>query len=103
MLQKHKLYTELMLNTVQVALEGIHEKGYIHHDVKPGNIVCNQEGATALIDFGTCTELADGIERRQGVFCGLGSVYKILPHSSGDTYSPLQWVSWQKPEEKKNK
>lgn len=52
-LDEHKRYTEKMLDDVQKALESIHDKGYIHCDVKLENIVCNRKGAT-LIDFGLC-------------------------------------------------
>ena len=44
---------------VAEALEAAHEKGVIHRDLKPGNIMITPEGRVKLLDFGIATMKAD--------------------------------------------
>ncbi len=40
------------------ALEAIHASGILHRDLKPGNIMCRDDGTLALIDFGLAKDEA---------------------------------------------
>ena len=40
------------LSQILSALEYIHRKGVLHLDLKPGNIMVNQDDEVVLIDFG---------------------------------------------------
>lgn len=64
--------------TAQIAscIEQIHQKGVIHNDLSPSNLMKNKEGHVTLIDFGHAGYLGDQIP-----------FDKRAPHSNSDRYS----------------
>src|SRR5262245_36805753 len=52
-----KLFRELMF-----ALGDIHEKGVLHRDLKPQNLMFRQDGSLAIVDFGIAKHV-DGVDR----------------------------------------
>ncbi|CCM02043.1 uncharacterized protein FIBRA_04119 [Fibroporia radiculosa] len=54
----------LLTAELVLALEWLHKQGFVHHDIKPGNILVDNEGHCLLGDFGACRELDRGVLRR---------------------------------------
>jgi serine/threonine protein kinase len=48
---------EDMGGVILSALQHMHEKGYLHKDISPDNIILTREGAPILIDFGSAAPL----------------------------------------------
>ena len=53
--------TRIVLDIAR-ALEELHHKGYVHRDVKPGNILVTEDGKAKLADLGVAKPLADAAE-----------------------------------------
>jgi tRNA A-37 threonylcarbamoyl transferase component Bud32 len=64
------------LTAVADALDYVHTQGYVHRDVKPGNILFDAEGHGFLSDFGVAKVLASSPEARktQTAMTGAGMV-----------------------------
>lgn len=58
------------------ALSALHARGFVHRDLKPGNVIVSDEGVVTLLDFGL-TRATDGALTRPGV--ALGSPQYMSP------------------------
>ena len=65
----------LIFYEVCKALQHAHEKGVIHRDMKPGNILISNQGEVKLVDFGIATSMEDSEEglTRDGMTLGTPS------------------------------
>ena len=64
------------LDAVAQALDYIHAQGYVHRDVKPGNILFDAEGHAFLSDFGVAKVLASAADQHpsRAAMTGTGMV-----------------------------
>lgn len=65
------------------ALSYAHRLGYVHRDVKPGNILLNRDGQALLTDFGVVKILGDAAVTTQGLIIGTPE-YMAPEQSSGE-------------------
>jgi DNA-binding response OmpR family regulator len=82
--------TVAYLGQLAEALAECHDKGIVHRDVKPENLLLRADGSAALVDFGIAKEVGDtaGLTRT-GEF--LGSVSYMAPErfSAQDSGPPI--------------
>jgi len=69
-----------LLGQVAVALDYAHARGYVHRDIKPGNILVDGHGRARVVDFGIAKSLADADLTVAGD--GLGTVGYLSPEQA---------------------
>lgn len=70
-----------LFRRVCVAMAHAHEKGVVHRDLKPGNVLVDQDGELKVIDFGVALSTA----------AGLGS--RTMATGAGDLVGTLRYMS----------
>jgi len=69
------------------AIAAAHDSGFVHRDVKPGNILVTREGRAKVTDFGIARALSDSTLTLPGTT--LGSVHYFSPEQArGETATP---------------
>ena len=64
--QKPQLSEDLLLSTLFPLLDGLkklHGMGFIHRDIKPGNIYIREDGSPVLLDFGAARQVTGADEQ----------------------------------------
>ena len=74
---------------VAEALFHAHQRGVIHRDVKPGNVLLSSDGRTRLVDFGIAHSLSIGAERLTLDGTVIGTLHAMAPEQlAGGPISP---------------
>lgn len=81
------LTAEHALSYVRQAAEGLqfaHEQGVVHRDVKPANLLLNENGVIQIVDFGLAKHQTDEGLTRSGAFLGTADYTAPEPASNAD-------------------
>jgi len=87
LLEKRKRFTwegaTRALRQIATALQAVHERGVVHRDIKPHNVLLASDGTLKLCDFGIAkTNHSDSTSTRAGAI--VGSPAYIAPEQWGD-------------------
>lgn len=87
------------LPSVIIALDQMHERGIIHRDISPGNLIIVDEETLYLIDFGAATAIKDSALKNRFTFAhkGLDSPEHLDVKSQGawtDIYSLCSTITY---------
>jgi len=73
LLQKGRLdprHATKLIGQVAEGLDAAHQRGIVHRDVKPANILIDADGSALLTDFGLTKHVSDRALTRDGTFVG---------------------------------
>ena len=70
-------------------LDVIHRTGYLHRDIKPGNVFIRDDGSPVLIDFGSARDASSGGELTAIVTPGYAPIEQYHSHGQQGPWSDL--------------
>jgi serine/threonine-protein kinase len=70
----------ILIEQVAAALDYAHERGFVHRDIKPQNILVDSEGLAKVVDFGIAKGLSDTTLTEAG--SSLGTVHYVSPEQA---------------------
>ncbi len=80
--------TELALSLLG-GIEVIHQSGFLHRDIKPGNIFMRQDGAPVLLDFGSARAASVDTERTAIVSPGYAPLEQYHAHGNQGPWTDI--------------
>ena len=84
--------TYALLEPVARALDYAHEKGVVHRDVKPGNVMITWDGDPFVLDFGIAREIQETMTRVTGKLSSGTLLYMSPEQLKGEAPKPAQDV-----------
>ncbi len=76
-----------LLTDLLPILQFIHERGVIHRDITPNNVICRQaDGKFVLIDFGIAKQFGEALQQETGTRIGTEGYSPIEQFRSGQAY-----------------
>ena len=84
--------TRALLEPVARALDYAHEKGVVHRDVKPGNVMITWDGEPFVLDFGIAREIQETMTRVTGKLSSGTLLYMSPEQLKGAAPKPAQDV-----------
>lgn len=76
-IQEQIIYLKMVRDSLE-GFQSLHEKGIVHFDIKPQNVLCSREGKAGVSDFGTSCKK----ERIKDDFEPIGSPTYVAPEVS---------------------
>ena len=71
-----------MIETLARAISAAHQKGVVHRDLKPGNVLLMEDGTPKITDFGLAKKLDEASQTQSGAIMGTPS-YMAPEQASG--------------------
>ncbi len=76
-------------NPLLDGLEVIHRSGYLHRDIKPGNVFVREDGSPVLLDFGSARMASAGTELTAIVTPGYAPIEQYHSHGKQGPWSDI--------------
>ena len=79
----------VFLNDISAGLEYLHKNGFIHQDIKPANILIDNNGRYVITDFGISTNIRSTLRRSLGQATSGGTLAYMAPERFSKTPTPI--------------
>jgi len=76
-------------NSLLDGLDVVHRTGFLHRDIKPGNVFMREDGSPVLLDFGSARVASTGSERTAIVTPGYAPIEQYHSHGNQGPWSDL--------------
>ncbi len=88
-----KVHSIFWLNSVESAINELHQCGYVHGDIKPDNILIDQDSNIQLIDFSSIAPVGVEFDTLPFYFKSPGFTPKTKPQNPKYVIPKTDWIS----------